>query len=311
MVGMTAYPVVHHPDYVAPLPAGHRFPMSKYEAVVAALSADDTAGLFAWHDAPALDRDTVARAHEAAYVDQVFRLAVPADMERRIGFPVTQRVLTRARHASGGTLAAARLALALGVASNTAGGSHHAHPGFGAGFCVFNDVGIAARTLLDDGAVARVLVVDLDVHQGDGTAAMFAAEPRVFTFSMHCEANFPVRKAVSDLDIGLPPGTGDQAYLDRLAEALPTLLSRHRPNLVFYNAGVDVHAADRLGRLALSDAGIAARDRLVAETVLAAEVPLCTVMGGGYSDDVGAVAARHAATIRAIADCWRTRQAGE
>lgn len=299
------YPIFYHPGYVAPLPNGHRFPMSKYEAVLAALAELGSDRFADFREALPVSRDTVGAVHEEPYVAQLFALAVEPAIERRIGFPVTERVLNRALHASGGTLGAARLALEFGAASNTAGGSHHAHPGFGSGYCVLNDVGIASRQLLAEECVERILVVDLDVHQGDGTAVMFEREPRVFTFSMHCEANFPVRKARSDLDVGLAVGTGDEEYLALLSRYLPELIDRHRPDLVFYNAGVDVHVDDRLGRLALTDDGLAERDRYVIETCMGEGLPLVTVMGGGYSNDIGAIARRHATTIAIAAEAWR------
>lgn len=299
------YPVFHHPDYVAPLPAGHRFPMSKYEAVIGALKQLGSDGFAVFWTAGPVAEDAMRGAHEAGYVEQLLSLSVEPGIERRIGFPVTEQVLRRARHASGGTLAAARSALEVGAASNTAGGSHHAHPGFGSGYCVLNDVGTAARQLLGEGLVERILVVDLDVHQGDGTAVMFENEPRVFTFSMHCEANFPVRKARSDLDVGLEVGADDGTYLKLLQEHLPSVLGLHRPQLVFYNAGVDVHAEDRLGRLALSDEGLAARDSHVARACLGLGVPFVTVMGGGYGADVSVIARRHARTIAIAAETWK------
>jgi acetoin utilization deacetylase AcuC-like enzyme len=298
------YPIVHHPDYVAPLASDHRFPMDKFRCVMLAL---EEAGFAAWAEvhAPAeAPRDIIAAVHNAAYVEALFNLSVDEEAQRRIGFPVTERVLRRSRLASAGTLLTARLALQNGMASNTAGGSHHAHPGFGSGFCVLNDVAIAARALLDDGTVEHVLVIDLDVHQGDGTAAIFAADPRVTTFSMHCEANFPVRKTPGSHDIGLPIGTGDDVYLDVLTQQLPLLLAAS-PDLVFFNAGVDPHNQDKLGRLALTDAGLAQRDTLVAQACLHAGVPLATVMGGGYGPDVMEIARRHAASICTVADVWR------
>ncbi len=305
IAGMTRYPVFHHPDYVAPLPTGHRFPMSKYEAVIGELKQQGSDSFAVFRSAGEVAEAAMRGAHEAGYVEQLLALSVEAGIERRIGFPVTEQVLRRARHASGGTLGAARAALEVGAASNTAGGSHHAHPGFGAGYCVLNDVGIAARQLLAEGAVERILVVDLDVHQGDGTAVMFEEEPRVFTFSMHCEANFPVRKARSDLDIGLEVGANDATYLKLLEENLPHILMLHRPQLVFYNAGVDVHAEDRLGRLGLTDEGLAARDRFVARECLGRGVPFVTVMGGGYGADVSVIARRHARTIAIAAETWK------
>jgi len=187
------------------------------------------------------------------------------------------------------------------VAGKAAGGSHHGGPEGGSGYCVFNDVAVAARCLVDEGQVARVLVVDLDVHQGDGTARIFEHDPAVVTFSVHAERNFPHRKARSDLDIGLPDGVGDAQYLQAVKPALIRLIDETRPDLAFYNAGVDVHAADRLGRLSLADAGIAARDALVFDTLRARRVPVAGVLGGGYDRDIAALAARHALMFTAAA----------
>ena len=294
-------PVVHHPDYQAPLPPRHRFPMGKYAAVMEALVAEGLAGPGSIVTPDPASAALIAGAHDPAYVAAVFDGTLDAAAQRRIGVPLTPELARRARLAAAGTLCAARLALIHGIACNTAGGSHHAHAGFGAGFCVFNDVAVAARALLGEGAVAQVLVVDLDVHQGDGTAALFAGEPAVFTYSMHCEANFPVRKQVSDLDIGLAAGTGDGAYLDALDQVLVPLIASLRPDLVFYNAGVDVHQSDRLGRLALTDAGLAAREARVLGACKAAGVPVVTVLGGGYGEDIAAIAARHVTVFRTAA----------
>jgi acetoin utilization deacetylase AcuC-like enzyme len=246
--------------------------------------------------------DEACHAHDRAYVEAVHRLGLPRDAVRRIGLPLAPSVVDRAFAAAGGTLMAGRLALSGGLACNAAGGSHHAARDEGAGFCILNDVAIAAAVLLAEGAAHRVLVVDLDVHQGDGTALIFADEPRVFTFSMHAERNFPVRKAVSRRDVGLADSTGDDVYLATLAVELPRVIEASRPDLVFYNAGVDPHRDDRLGRLALSDAGLYLRDRQVIETVRTQNIPLATVTGGGYGDDVAAVAARHALVFRAAHD---------
>jgi acetoin utilization deacetylase AcuC-like enzyme len=246
--------------------------------------------------------DQACHAHDRAYVESVRRHDLPPDAVRRIGLPLAPSVVDRAFAAAGGTLMAGRLALSGGLACNAAGGSHHAARGHGAGFCILNDVAIAAAVLLAEGAVHRVLVVDLDVHQGDGTATIFADEPRVFTFSMHAERNFPVRKAVSRRDVGLADRTGDDAYVATLAIELPQVIEASRPELVFYNAGVDPHRDDRLGRLELTDVGLYLRDRLVIETVRAQNIPLATVTGGGYGEDVTAVAARHALVFRAAYD---------
>ena len=277
--------------------------MNKFERLAQMLVAE---GLSpdGFHEPEPASFELLSAVHDPAYVRAVFAQSLPPDAVRRLGLPMTPAVAARACAAVGGTLLAARLALAHGLACNTAGGSHHAARGYGAGFCVFNDVAVATHALLDEGAVARVLVVDLDVHQGDGTAFIFEGEPRVATFSMHGAKNFPARRAASTLDVDLPDGTQDAAYLAALAEHLPDLLDAHAPDLVFYNAGVDPHVDDRLGRLALSDAGLAARDAYVIETCLARGVPVCGVIGGGYGADIDALADRHATLHRAAAATW-------
>ena len=286
--------IVHHPDYDARFPANHRFPMGKYSLLMEALRKRGLVHPSHLHEPEPVGADLLSLAHDAIYVEQVLTRTVPADIEREIGFPVDERVARRAHLATSGTLLAARLALANGLACNTAGGSHHARRTQGAGFCTFNDVGVAALTLLAENAVRRVLVVDLDVHQGDGTADVCAAEPRVFTFSMHGEKNYPTRKIPSDLDVGLADGMGDDAYMAKLEPLLQLLSDYARPDLVFYNAGVDPHASDRLGKLSLTDEGLRQRDRAVIGHFRQAGVPVCGVIGGGYSNDVAALAERHA-----------------
>lgn len=286
--------IVHHPDYDAGFAVNHRFPMSKYPLLKEALDARGLARrdtLTMPEPAPAA---WLKLAHAADYVDQVLACEVPEKIEREIGFPVSPRVSLRAQLATGGTVLAARLALRHGIACNAAGGSHHARRAQGAGFCTFNDVAVASLVLLAEGAARNILIVDLDVHQGDGTADVLKDEPRAFTFSMHGERNYPVRKIASDLDVALPDGTGDAAYLDRLAGILPDLSGRTRWDIVFYNAGVDVHAADRLGRLSLTDEGLRARDAMVIRHFRGLGMPVCGVIGGGYSTDVATLAARHA-----------------
>lgn len=284
--------IVSHPDYDAGFAPGHRFPMRKYLHLMERLhSLGLASGL---HEPDPISPDLLRLAHDAAYVEQVLACTVPPDIEREIGFPVDRRVSRRAQLAAGGTLLAARLALRHGIACNAAGGSHHARRRQGAGFCTFNDVAVASHALLAEGLVANVLVVDLDVHQGDGTAEILTGNPSVFTFSMHAEKNYPVRKVASGLDIGLPDGTGDDAYLETLARALAGLSRQRNWDIVFYNAGVDPHREDRLGRLSLSDDGLRRRERTVIEHFREAHIPLCGVIGGGYSSDVPALAARHA-----------------
>ncbi|MBO9546110.1 histone deacetylase [Caulobacter sp.] len=287
-------PVIHHPAFRAEMPAGHRFPMDKFSRLASVLEAEGVPGSEGFVKPEFIDVETLKLAHTEDYVRGVIELSLPADVIRRIGMPNTDSVATRARAATGGTLLAARLALEHGIACNTAGGSHHASAESGAGFCVFNDVAVAARRLLAEGAIGQALVVDLDVHQGDGTARIFEGDPSVFTFSMHAEKNFPHRKAVSDLDVELADGTGDQAYLEKLEEILPALLGSVRPDIVFFNAGVDPHADDKLGRLSLTDDGLARREAYVLGACLSLEIPVVGVIGGGYDADIDRLAARHA-----------------
>jgi acetoin utilization deacetylase AcuC-like enzyme len=298
-------PVVHHPAYVAPMPAGHRFPMGKFGRLMALLLEDRVVAPGAVHRPEPATPEALALAHDAAYVTAVLERTLDAAAVRRIGLPVTPEVALRSRAANGGTLLTARLALEHGLACNTAGGSHHAFAGFGSGFCVFNDVAVAARVLLAEGRIARALVVDLDVHQGDGTAVIFAGEPRVFTFSMHCRTNFPAHKQTSDLDLALDAGLEDDAYLALLAEHLPGLLEEIRPDLVFYNAGVDPHVDDRLGRRALTEDGLWRRERLVLESCLAAGVPVAGVVGGGYAPDLEQLARLHTILPRVASESAR------
>lgn len=288
-------PIVYHPDYMAPLRPGHRFPMSKYGYLRAALIARDLLPERGGFLAPApAGFGTIAAVHDTAYVDRVFTQSLTPDESRRIGLPGNAAVARRSRLSAAGTTLAGRLALEYGLACNMAGGSHHAGPEGGAGYCVFNDVAVAARALLDEGQVARILIVDLDVHQGDGTADVFANEPAVFTLSVHAQRNYPTRKARSDLDIGLADGVADAAYLVRVGAALDQVLGQFTPDLAFYNAGVDPHVADRLGRLSLSTGGLRARDALVLSRLRAAAIPVAGVLGGGYDADIEALATRHA-----------------
>jgi len=286
-------PIVHHPAYCADLPANHRFPMDKFRAVADLIRKEDLLEGRAFFRPRPAPFEWVALAHDPAYVDQVFSARVPERVAREIGFPMREDFALRARCATGGTVLTCYLALEHGLACNTAGGSHHARRAHGAGFCVFNDVAVAVRVMQADGAVRKALVIDLDVHQGDGTADIFQGDPDVFTFSMHSERNYPVRKIPSHLDIGLPDATGDAAYLKRLQETLPGLLEREGWDIVVYNAGVDPYENDRLGRLALTREGLRRRDLYVIRTVSAAGIPLAGVLGGGYSTDIDELADRH------------------
>jgi acetoin utilization deacetylase AcuC-like enzyme len=295
-------PIVYHPDHVAPLPPGHRFPMAKFGQLYNVLVADGIAAPDQFYcPEPALAA-TVCLAHDPAYVAAYLSGDLPAAAMRRIGFPWSERLVQRTLTAVGSTLLAADLALEHGLACSTAGGTHHAYFDFGSGYCVFNDLAIAARALYANGRLRRGLIVDLDVHQGDGTAAILQHDRHLFTFSMHCEANFPFRKQHSDLDLALPVGMEDDAYLATLAAYLPDLLTQVKPDLVFYDAGVDPHRDDLLGKLALTDNGLYRRDLYVLRTCRAAGVPVVCVIGGGYSRDILALARRHALVHRAARD---------
>lgn len=298
---MRILPVVHHGEYTADTPDSHRFPMRKF-ARLAQVLIEDGLVPHGFYTPEPITRDQLLHAHTPAYADGVLDRTLGVQEVRRIGFPLTPAVVRRAQLATGGTLLAARLALVHGIACNSAGGSHHAMAGQGAGFCVFNDVAVAAANLLAEQPDLKIMVVDLDVHHGDGTASIFANEPRVFTFSMHCDDNWPLVKPASDCDLGVSKGTGDEAYLTKLKEVLPPLLDRVSPDLVFYVAGVDPHIEDRLGKLSLTTAGLQARERFVVEVVRARRIALATVLGGGYSTDIDALAGRHALIFHNCAD---------
>jgi len=286
-----------HPDTPdLPLPPGHRFPTGKYRLLRELVGREGTLGGAALLPSPPAEWRDLRRAHSDDYVDAVLGGALAPEVQRRIGIPWSATLVLRSRMTVGGSLAAARAALRDGISGQLAGGTHHAHRDFGSGFCVFNDLAVAALTLLDEGAVARVAVVDLDVHQGDGNAAILAADPRVFVLSVHGEKNFPFRKVASTLDVGLPDGTADDGYLCALAHVLPAV-EAFRPDLVLYLSGADPLASDRLGRLWLTPDGLIARDRLVMQRFAARGVPLSIAIGGGYADPISD-------TVRAYANTF-------
>ncbi len=287
--------VVHHPDYVVDMESGaHRF--EKYGAVIEALRGDGRP--LALHAPLEMPRCWIEAAHDPDYVAAVLAARVDPAIERRIGFRVTPAVGRRAVMSPGGTWRAAKLAMEHGYAANAAGGSHHALPASGAGYCVFNDLAIAALRLLGEGDARHILILDCDVHQGDGTAVILAGRTDVTTVSLHAEKNFPARKARSTLDIALADGTGDAKYLVALERAINVTFAAVDPDLILFQAGVDAHADDRLGRLSLTDQGLAERDHMVAGFARKRGIPIASVMGGGYGRDVQIVAARHAASMR-------------
>jgi acetoin utilization deacetylase AcuC-like enzyme len=288
--------------FVLPLPEGHKFPMAKYSGLRERILAEGIVLPQDLHEAPAASWDDLRLVHDAAYVDAVANGTLPRDAQRRIGFPWSPQMVERSRRSVGATIAASRAAREDGVAANLAGGTHHGFADRGEDFCVFNDVAVAARVLQRDCHARRITVVDLDVHQGNGTAAIFAGDDTVFTFSMHGEKNFPFRKETSDLDVALADGTRDEDYLELLRSHLPQVLTRHQPDFVFYLAGADPYEGDRLGRLKLTMAGLRTRDNIVFDTCRRAGLPVTVTMSGGYADDVDAIITIHADTIRAAAN---------
>jgi acetoin utilization deacetylase AcuC-like enzyme len=299
-------PVVHHPSYVAIGQPKSGYHWNKNGAIRDLLRGAATP--LDWRVPEPMPRRWLEAVHDADYVAEVIGARVPREKERRIGFPVTDTVATRAQIVPGGTWLAAGLALTHGFAANTAGGSHHALAGTGAGYCVFNDLAIAAVRLVEEGTVDRIAIVDVDVHQGDGTAALTAVRPEIATYSIHAEKNFPVRKARSTLDVPLADGIGDIAYLATLEETLSDFLDEHRPDLILYQAGVDPFAGDRLGRLALSEDGLVARERLVAGIARARGLPLASTVGGGYGEAVLPIAERHVRAILTLGEAFSLGQ---
>lgn len=244
-----------------------------------------------------LSREIMSRTHDMAYLQMISDQSFDPKAWRRVGLPWSQGLIDRTFTAPNGTLLAARLALQYGMASHLAGGTHHAHRDFGSGFCLLNDLAFTAQSLLADGDLNKLLIFDLDVHQGDGTAAILADEPRAFTSSIHCEKNFPFRKSASDLDIGLDKHLQDRAYLEVVEQTLNQLLDEQQPELVLYDAGADVWIGDELGYLDISWQGVQQRDELVLKTCLQRHIPVVTVIGGGYDTDHHRLAKRHAIVV--------------
>ena len=287
--------------YTFPLPSGHRFPIAKYALLRERVVADGIVDARHLHDAPRVARDDLLRVHTADYVDRFSDGRLSDDELRRIGLPWSPALVERSYRAVGGTCAAARYAIEHGLAMNLAGGTHHAFPDHGEGFCVFNDVSVAIRALQAERRVERAAIVDLDVHQGNGTHAIFAGEPTVFTFSMHGSRNYPFRKVPGCLDIELRDGTEDDEYLSLLASALPRVLSASSPDIVIYLAGADPHESDRLGRLRLTFAGLAQRDEMVLRQCREVGIPVAVVIAGGYGDPIENSVAAHVQTARIAA----------
>lgn len=298
-------PLVYHPDYVTPLPPKHRFPMPKFGILYELLVGDGIAS-----EANTLapvwpEPDDFLRVHTQEYFDAFCAGGLDDLAMRKIGLPWSKNLVHRSTIAVGGTIRTVQLALEHGLACNIAGGTHHAFPGHGGGFCIFNDMAIAARRAQFDGYAQRIMIIDLDVHQGDGTAAIFQNDDSVFTFSMHCAENYPSRKQKSDFDLPVPANMEDHGYMNMLSTVLPSLLDSFQPDLVIYDAGADPHEEDRLGLLCLTDAGLFTRDRFVLQECIEREIPVAGVIGGGYGTDLDRLAYRHSILHRVADEHFR------
>jgi acetoin utilization deacetylase AcuC-like enzyme len=288
--------------FVLPLPAGHRFPMSKYRLLRDAVSVQSNIEL---NEAPAATDTQILLAHSPRYLQAVIRGELSAKEQREIGFPWSLEMVERSRRSVGATLAACEAASVDGISVNLAGGTHHAYRDRGSGFCVFNDAAIAAKVLQrTSNPKTKIAIIDLDVHQGDGTAAIFQGDATIFTLSLHGARNYPFNKQQSSLDVPLPDGCQDEPYLEALAAALAQIKARFEPQFVLYLAGADPHESDRLGRLKLTKAGMGSRDLMVMQYAQSQRCPMAIMMAGGYSTDVNQIVDIHLQTVRlAAAQC--------
>lgn len=296
--------IAFSPVYRYTLPEGHRFPMAKYELLPEQLIWEGTVTEAQFFHPDLLQEEVALLTHTPEWWLKMNELRLSDREIRAIGFPINETFVRRGRHISDGTIQCARYALENGCSMNIAGGTHHAFADRGEGYCCFNDQAVAANWLLQEGLAQRILIVDLDVHQGNGTAKIFENEPRVFTFSMHGERNYPVRKEKSNLDIGLPDGMEDDAYLSILRETLPRLLDDFQPDFVFYQSGVDILATDKLGRLNISREGCRERDRIVFTMCKQHHLPVVASMGGGYSPRIADIVEAHANTFRVAQEVY-------
>lgn len=290
--------IAYHPIYKHPLPLGHRFPMGKYELLHQQLLYEGTCKEYNFFEPVLLNNKYFFLTHDAEYVSDLMNLTLDPRIARRIGFPLDEVLIEREITIASGTMKASEFALGNGIAMNIAGGTHHAFTNKGEGFCMLNDQAIGARYLQEKGLVEKILIVDLDVHQGNGTAEIFQNDESVFTFSMHGKKNYPFQKEQSDLDIALENGTQDEEYLQVLRETLPKLIAEHNPDFIYYLSGVDIIESDKLGKLSLSIKGCKERDRFVLETCKNNNVPVMCSMGGGYSPDIKTIVNAHANTFR-------------
>lgn len=296
--------IAFHPIYKHPLPAGHRFPMEKYDLLPQQLVYEGTCTPNHFFEPEIPNDKFVVAVHDPEYYYDLLNIKIPHKAARKIGFPLTEDLIERERIIADGTMKACDFAMKYGVAMNIAGGTHHAYTDRGEAFCMLNDQAIGARYVQQTTKLKKILIIDLDVHQGNGTAEIFENDPSVFTFSMHGEANYPFKKEVSDLDISLPKGTTDASYLAQLSETLPLILQNVQPDFIFYLAGVDVLATDKLGTLGMTVAGCKQRDLLVLQTCRDAGIPVQVSMGGGYSPEIKTIIDAHANTFRAAQELF-------
>lgn len=290
--------IAYHPIYKYPLPEGHRFPMEKYDLLQQQLVYEGTCSEENFFE-PSLPLEKyILQVHTEEYFNNLKKLTLPKKEARKIGFPLSEKLITREQIIADGTMKGCEFALNNGIAMNIAGGTHHSYTDHGEGFCIFNDQAIAARYLQSKGLAKKFLIVDLDVHQGNGTAEIFKNDDSVFTFSMHGAGNYPFKKETSDLDIAVPDGSGDSFYLSKLKETLPSLIEDVQPDFIFYLSGVDILETDKLGRLKCTIDGCKERDQFVFETIHDYEIPVQVSMGGGYSPDIKVIIDAHANTFR-------------
>ena len=290
--------IAYHPIYQLPLPAGHRFPMEKYDLLPKQLRYEGSCEEEDFFTPEKIPNNLIEAVHCPGYLQRLLALELDKKEVRKIGFPLSRQLIEREIVIAGGTVEGAKRALKEGIGMNIAGGTHHAFRAWGEAFCLLNDQAIAAQYLLDQKLAQKILIVDLDVHQGNGTAEIFRNNPAVFTFSMHGAKNYPFHKEKSNLDLALEDGTSDTVYLNTLKATLPKLIEQVKPDFIFYLCGVDVVATDKLGRLSMSIAGCKARDHFVLETCKDLDIPVQCSMGGGYSKDIKVILEAHANTFR-------------
>ncbi len=292
------FPIAFHPIYKHPLPEGHRFPMLKYDLLPKQLLHEGTAEKTDFFEPEICDLHYVLAIHEKQYVDDLLNLTLDPKLARKVGFPLSKELIERELRIANGTILGCKKALQNEISFNIAGGTHHAFSNRGEAFCMFNDQAIGAQYLINNNFAKRILIVDLDVHQGNGTAEIFSNNDKVFTFSMHGKTNYPFKKEISDLDIELENDTNDNTYLSILIETLPKLIEKHKPDFIFYLAGVDILETDKLGKLSCTIDGCKKRDEIVFAICKKLEIPVQVSMGGGYSPEIKTIIEAHANTFR-------------